>query len=180
MSKEIWKDVIGYEGSYQVSNLGRVKSVSREIFNRGVRQKIKERILKPCNKGGYLFVTLSQFGKPKTFAVHRLVAITFLPNPENKPQVNHLDENPLNNRLTNLAWATASENCNYGNRNKRVFKIGVVKPRSVSMYSIEGELLHSFSSIAEASIFLGKSPSCISACAGGKRKKAHGYIWKYT
>lgn len=181
MSKEIWKDISGYEGMYQVSNFGNVKSLTREIMNRGVKQQIKERLLRQNNKGGYLFVVLSKEGKTKSFAVHRLVAEEFIQNPENKPQVSHLDENPLNNNVLNLAWATAEENCNYGKRNERVFKAGVVKPSKVSMYSKDGHFIKRFDSLCEAGRYIGKGKhhSAISACARGKRKTAYGFIWKY-
>lgn len=181
MNKEIWKDISGYEEMYQVSNLGNVKSLTREITNRNAKQQIKERLLKQNDKGGYLFVVLSKGGKIKSFAVHRLVAEAFIPNPENKLQVSHLDENPLNNNALNLAWATAKENCNYGKRNERVFKAGVVRPSKVSMYSKDGVFIKKFNSLCEAGLYIGKGKnhSAISACARGKRKTAYGFIWKY-
>lgn len=177
-NKEVWIDISGYEGMYQVSNLGNVRSVSRKIINRGCVQQIKGRVLKQGNRGGYLYVILSKNGKIKSFSIHQLVAKHFIPNPQNKPQVNHLDENPLNNNYSNLAWVTSKENNNYGNRNKRVFEAGIVKPKRVSMYSKDGQLLRSFSSIKEASAFIGKGHSGIAACARGERKTAYGFIWK--
>ena len=99
--EEIWRDIDGYEGLYQVSNKGRVKSLKYG----------KERILRPGWKtGGYLFVILCKNGNQSKQRIHRLVAQAFIPNPNNKPQVNHLDENKKNNCVDNLEWATAKEN----------------------------------------------------------------------
>ena len=98
---EIWKDIVGYEGDYQESNFGRTKSFKRR----------KVTILKPClQSNGYLHVDLFQNGKSKIKMVHKLVAETFIPNPEGKPEVNHLDGNKLNCHFSNLVWATSSEN----------------------------------------------------------------------
>ena len=108
---EKWKSIQGYEGQYEVSNLGKVKSVRRKVLNGNGYQK--DRLLKPhINKGGYATVALCKDGKPKVFLVHRLVAIAFIPNPEGKPIVDHIDTNPLNNAVDNLRWCTQKENCN--------------------------------------------------------------------
>lgn len=108
---EIWKDVVGYEGLYQVSNLGRVKRIkhtTKKLF-------FSERIVNQyVNMNGYMMAPLSKDGKDKHKAVHRLVAQAFIPNPDNLPFVNHKDENPLNNHVDNLEWCTAKYNSNYG------------------------------------------------------------------
>ena len=105
--KEIWKDVQGYEGQYQVSNLGRVKSLKRKLDNgRSVNEKILNSSGKKKTQYGYLMVALAG----KTFRVNRLVATAFIPNPDNKPVVNHIDGDKENNRADNLEWATISEN----------------------------------------------------------------------
>lgn len=109
--KEEWRDIVGYEGLYKVSNFGNVYSVRSD-----------KRLKHSKNRGGYLFVVLCTDGKQKQFKVHRLVAISFLTNPDNKPQVNHIDEDKTNNRLDNLEWVTAKENTNYGSRNKKAAK----------------------------------------------------------
>lgn len=121
--REIWKDIEGYEGLYQISNLGRVKSLERTIHavNRDFHHS--EIIRKPSEyRGGYLQVPLSKNKVRKMAKIHRLVAEAFIPNPDNKPQVNHIDSNRKNNRLDNLEWVTPKENavhsCVYGARHK--------------------------------------------------------------
>ena len=105
MKKEIWKDVKNYEGLYEVSNLGRVKSLN---YNR----TRKEKILKSGYVCGYCKVVLCKYGKMKHFLVHRLVAEAFIDNSNNKPCIDHIDGNPMNNRVENLRWCTQRENCN--------------------------------------------------------------------
>ena len=105
MEKEIWKDVKNYEGLYEVSNLGRVKSLN---YNR----TRKEKILKSGYVCGYCKVVLWKYGKKKMYTVHRLVAEHFIPNPDNKPCIDHIDGNRSNNRVENLRWCTYKENSN--------------------------------------------------------------------
>lgn len=108
---EVWKAVEGYENLYQVSNLGNVKSLDREVtYSSGVVTLHKGKTLKQDTARGYKRVTLSENGKTKRFQVHRLVAMHFVENPEDKPHVNHLDGNKANNVVDNLEWCTASEN----------------------------------------------------------------------
>jgi len=105
MKNEIWKPVVGYEGLYEVSNLGRVKSLPR---NGTIRQ---ERVLREnVKRSGYVNIVLRKNGKPRTFRLHRLVARAFIQNPENKPQVNHKNGDKRDNRAINLEWTTVSEN----------------------------------------------------------------------
>lgn len=114
---EEWRDIKGYEGKYQVSNLGRVRSL-RDNFNRP-----REKILSlQDDRQGYKYVNLYKNSKPHTIKVHRLVAIHFIENPDNKPCVNHKDENKANNRVENLEWCTVAYNNCYGNRLKKVSK----------------------------------------------------------
>lgn len=121
---EIWKDIPEYEGLYQVSNLGRVKSLERTIIRKnGIKQTIVERIMKPQpNSMGYLRVLLCKNGNSVQFFVHRLVAFAFIPNnnPTEKTLINHKDENPLNNHVDNLEWCNHSYNLNYGTCKERI------------------------------------------------------------
>lgn len=111
--REVWKPVIGFESSYEVSSLGRVKSVMRIIVDRKCVRIFKGKILKPTEHNGkqpYFYVSLSNGGKIRKYLVHRLVAEAFIPNPLCKEQVNHIDGNPQNNSVENLEWCTNSEN----------------------------------------------------------------------
>ena len=108
--KEIWEPIKGYEGLYEVSSLGRVKSLKRKVENNGGLQMRRETILRASGKT-HLGVTLCKNGKTKRLSVHRLVAEAFVPNPEGKPVVDHIDTNPKNNSVDNLRWVTTQENC---------------------------------------------------------------------
>ena len=122
MEEEIWKDIEGYEGSYQVSNLGRVRSLDRIIhylscYGKPSQRLAEGKLIRPgISHDNYMSVALTFNGVSKSFSVHRLVASAFIPNPNNLPQVNHKDENPANNRADNLEWCTAKYNSNYGTR----------------------------------------------------------------
>lgn len=114
--KEIWKDVVGYEGYYQVSNLGRVRSVPRRVArdNNGFTRHVDGRVMKGTDNGhGYLIVSLNREGKRKNHYIHRLVAAAFCENPDVKPHINHLDHNRSNNVCSNLEWCTVRENIGY-------------------------------------------------------------------
>ena len=125
---EEWRDVKGYEGLYQVSNKGRVKSLNR-IDSRG--NKVNEKILRPGKRNNYLFVNLYKNGKRKLYDIHRLVAQAFLPNPDNLPVVNHKDENKLNNNVENLEWCTQAYNVNYSHNNCKSRKIQCVETQQI-------------------------------------------------
>ena len=175
-NNEIWKDTKGYEGLYQVSNMGRVKSLERTVTRKnGRKQIIRERILKPTTAtNGYLRVKLCNgSGKGKGFFVHRLVCEAFHENPKNKPCVNHIDENKVNNTASNLEWCTYSENNKHGTRTARTCK-------SVGQYTPNGELVKIWQSTHEVERQLGFANGKISEAARGKLKTAYGYVWKYV
>ena len=183
---EIWKDIENYEGFYQVSNLGRVKSVERDKFlpNGTFHSHLKEKILAPgLNNKGYSYVNLFKNGKRKSMLVHRLVATAFIPNPKNKPMVNHKDENPQNNCVDNLEWCDASYNINYGTRNirmiqnRRNYKLGN-NPSAKAAFCVE--LNKTFDCAKRAGEELGICVSSISRVCKGKLKTAGGFHWKYA
>lgn len=160
---EIWKDVKGYEGLYKVSNKGNIKSF----------YKSKTRILKPSkDKDGYLRIDLYKDGKSKTFQLHRLIAIEFIPNPENKPEVNHINEDKTKNNIENLEWATHRENINHGTRTQKCSK-------EVYQYDIEGNLIKKWTSTAECGRN-GFTQGIVAACCRGELKAHKNYIWKYA
>ena len=174
MTEEVWRDIEGYEGRYQVSSMGRVKSLGRkDRFGR----VIKERILEPAvTHNGYLRVGLHVDGKRKMLRVHRLVCEAFHENPDNKSEVNHVNEDKTDNRACNLEWSTRTENCNHGSRNERVAK-ALSKP--IGQFSLDGKLIKVWQSACEARRQTGFDQGYVGAVARGKFKQAYGYIWKY-
>lgn len=171
--KEIWKDIPQFEGLYQVSNLGRVKSFRQSTKYR----KAKEFILKTSlANNGYCQVTLYNLSYKKKFLVHRLVAEAFIPNPDNLPQINHIDENPSNNRADNLEWCTAKYNNLYGSARIRSVD---TKSIPVEQYTLEGKPIAIYRSAKIASELLGISYKAIRHAAhSGKR--CDKYLWKYS
>ena len=173
---EIWKPIKGYEGLYEVSNLGRIKSLKRLVKKWDGYRIVPEKILTPrANNRGYLRITLCKDGITKTFSPHRLVAEAFLDNPDNLPCVNHKDENPLNNVASNLEWCTYSYNNSYGNRNNR---IALSKSKPVLQYTLDGEFVREWASTMECGRN-GFQQSSVAACCRGERNKHKNYIWKY-
>ena len=169
---EVWKDISGYEGMYQVSDLGRVQSLDRISHN---GKRYKGRVLKPVPDGaGYLQVFLRKDAKTRRFYIHRLVAGAFIENPTNKPQVNHLDETEKwNNRVDNLAWATPKENANWGTRNERSNK-----KRSKPVLCIE--LGREFESLGSATKAFKRGGTNIWKAINDPNKTACGYHWRYA
>ena len=164
--EEIWKDIKGYEGLYQVSNLGRIKSLTR-------KNVLKERIIKGgIQKNGYRFVLLYKDKKVRIFKVHRLVAEAFIPNPNEYKEINHIDENKQNNNAENLEWCTRSYNCSYGSFNKN-------KVRKVLQYDEYWNFIKEWDSITEAHKVLKISHSSIVENCKNRRNSAGGYIWEY-
>lgn len=163
---EVWKDVPGYEGKYQISDHGRVKSLPRRK-GRGVGYAVEEHILRhSVNNRGYCNIVLCKDGKTRTFALHRLVAENFVANPSNLPEVDHKDRNQENNHASNLRWVTRSEN-NYNREN------------GIPVICVETGRV--FSSSIEAERELGLCASGITACCRNRphHKTCGGYHWKY-
>ena len=167
MTEEIWCPIKGFEGLYEVSDQGRVRSLK---FG-------KERILKPIRMSkGYLFVNLCKNGEMKKCLVHRLVAQTFIPNPDNLPQVNHKDEDKENNSVQNLEWCDQKYNINYGIRNQMV-SMKLSKP--VLQFTKDGEFVREWKSATDVQRTLGYFQNHISNCCNGKCKSSNGFIWKF-
>lgn len=170
MKQEIWEDIKEYEGLYQVSNFGRVKS--------------KRKILKPRDCKGYYIVGLCKNGKRKNFRINRLVAQAFIPNPNNYPCVNHINGIKTDNKVENLEW------CTYSYNEKEAFRLGLKKPtycgrcydyhptnHKVIQLDLENRIIKIWNSIQQAQDVL--KISNISAVCRKKQKTAGGYIWKY-
>ena len=155
------KDVVGYEGLYQVTSCGKVWSYKNERF------------LKPRKNNDYLRVTLCKDGEMKDYYIHRLVAEAYIPNPDNLPEVNHKDENKLNNCVNNLEWCSKDYNRNYGTRTERS-----ALARSIPVYCLE--LNKVFSGISQAARELGLNPSHICECCKGKLKTTGGLHFRYA
>ena len=177
---ELWKDVKDYEGLYQVSTLGRVRSLDKYIDakNRNVDKVLRRgKILKPAyNKCGYLRVSLYKNGKRTSFYVHRLVAKAFIPNPDNLPLVNHKDEVKDNNYPYNLEWCTDEYNQHYGTAIKRRAE---KHSKKVYQYDLKGNLIKEWSNAYEVGRN-GFTRSHVAKCCLGKQKTHKGFIWSYT
>ena len=190
MGVEIWRTPIvngePYEG-FEVSNLGRIKSLN-------YRNTGKAELLNPGDNGyGYLQVALSKNKKTKWCKVHRIVAETFLPNPENKPQVNHKDEDKTNNFVflnedgsvdkekSNLEWKSPKDNCNHGTRNERIAKANTngIRSKKVLQLSLSGELIREWESTMECGRN-GFSQSAVCLCCNGKKPQYKGFKWCYA
>ena len=175
--EEIWKDVKGYEGQYKVSNLGNVKSLKYLHHN-------KEALLKGgIKKTGYRQVILSKNYKNKYVNVHRLVAEAFIPNPNNYKEINHIDENKLNNNVSNLEWCTQKEN------QEHAYRIGLQKPisteknkysKKIKQYDLDNNYLKTYNAVREAARINNINPRDITKCCQMKRKQVGGYIWRYA
>lgn len=180
--EEIWKDIDGYAGLYQISNFGNLKSIKNG----------NNKLIKLQKYQRYYRNNLWKNGAYQTFSIHRLVAKAFIPNPNNYPVVNHIDGNKLNNNVNNLEWCTQSHNCKESHRlglqipgiNSHKFPKGMIpyNVKKISQYDLDGNFIKTWDTIKSAAISLnnGKYTSSISLCLSGKSKTAFGFIWRYA
>ena len=190
-NNELWRDikfvnngkVYDYTGIYQISSKGRVKQLA---YTDAKGNKRKEKIMKnKKDKHGYLFIALTKNYKRNYFSIHRLVALCFIPNPNNLPQVNHIDENKLNNTIGNLEWCTSKYNINYGNHNERVVTTKKAKRLyktknvciPIPVYCITNDTV--YESATKAAIQLNLDSSQITKCCRFKINSTKGYQFKY-
>lgn len=194
MTIEEWKPVIGYEASYRVSNLGKVKSIDRTINVNGIYRFVKGRVLKTqLSKTGYEKVVLHSKNKAETLLVHRLVALAFIPNHNQSFEIDHIDGVKTNNKLENLEWVSRSVNIkrafNNGlkgvgaNQRNFIKELGKSSNKELVQLSIDGNYIKTWHSLTEASKSLNINPSSISMVCNQSglhtRYKAGGYKWKY-
>ena len=173
--EEVWKDIEGYGGLYQVSNLGNVRSTNWRRL--GV---VKNIYLKPHNRG-YLQVELTNGEKKKTYLVHQLVAKAFLLNPDNLSCVNHIDENKQNNNICNLEWCDQSYNTRYSiSKHPNKKRRNSLSSKKILQISKDGHIEREWTCSREIELVAGMSNWSISQCCRGKRKTAYGYIWRYA
>lgn len=197
MEDEIWKDVVEWEGFYQVSNFGRVRTVPRVCIGKDGREMTVRSVIKKTyiGKRGYYAVNLQANGRHKVAYIHRLIMDAFVPNTENKPCIDHIDGNKLNNSIDNLRYATYKENINNPNTagknwrqeireqsikkilTKRIERGQKFAPMTVYAYFPNGRLFRSFYSMGEAGRFIGREPKIIQQALERKDKIVGGYIW---
>ena len=164
--EEIWKDVVGYEGLYKVSNTGKIYSIKND------------RILKQQIVRGYCKATLCRDGKQKQIGVHRVVAMAFIPNPNNLPQVNHIDENQLNNHVENLEWCDCKYNINFGTAIQRR-RENYPTRREIDQYDKHGNLMRTWFGLGDIQIKTGYNAGAICECCNGKRDYYKNSVWRY-
>lgn len=196
--EEFWKPIKGYEGYYEISNLGRVKSLERVVPKRHGKRKIGGRILpQRIDKSGYYTVILCKHSISKYKLVHRLIAEAFIPNPENKPFIDHINTIRTDNRIENLRWVSAKENSNNiltkDNVNSATHTKEIIRkkletlrrnkrvnaPRKVVQYTLDGEYIATYDSYKEAYRKTGVRANSISEYCRGSRLKAGNYVWRH-
>lgn len=183
-SSAIWESIKGYEGYYEASPVGHIRSLKRFIIKKnGIKQIVKGRILTPFPKRGYLCASLTN-GKVKHILIHRLIAETFIPNPLNKPCVNHIDGNKQNNGIDNLEWCTYSENTIHSyiilkRKASQAFlgRTGSMHPRSRKIICINNSKI--YCSLNDAARDLNLLHSKISLVCSGIRPHTKGYVFEY-
>ena len=178
-TKEIWKPIPNYEGYYEASSLGRIRSVDRVVKNGNWTKPVRGRVLKVCVNDGYIYCSLSKDGKVKQQKVHRLVAITFIPNPDNLPYINHKNEDKGDNRVENLEWCTKWHNEHYGTFQEKA-KSGVrrVNGRPVVQYDVNGNVIREYECIVDVRKY-GFSDDSVGDCCRDELTRHRGYIFRY-
>lgn len=176
---ENWKDIKGFEDYFQVSDLGRIKSKDRYVrVCGGGKRLVKSKILAPVKcKNGYLEAQISLNGKRHIFLLHRLVAMHFIENPNNLPEVNHKNENIEDCRVENLEWCTSKYNANYGTRNERCAE---KQRKVVNQLDQDGSFIKQWVGISNVEKELGIPAECIIRCCKGIYKTSGGYKWEYA
>lgn len=172
--QEIWVDIKGYEGLYQISNKGRVKAPAKKSGFLRRKEKILSGFVKDND---YLCIDLHKDNKCKKFYIHRLVALHFLDNPENYPCINHKDYNKKNNCVENLEWCSYKYNNDYSNCNA---KSAILKRIKIIQFDKKLNFIKFWNSATDAAKTLNISNSSITACCRNRVKSAYGYIWKYA
>lgn len=189
MTEEIWKDIPGWEGFYRVSDHGNVKSIPRTLETVKVKSGIvmahfKGRFMaQKKNEHGYMAVYLTKGNKTKGYLVHRLVLMAFVPNPENKPYVDHIDNNPSNNNLSNLRWCTPLENvrhCINQGRQKYFSGLDNVRSKPIAQYDLSGNLICTYESACQAAEKTNFVRTNINKVCRGERRTAHGFKWEFA
>lgn len=171
MKEEIWKDVAGYEGMYMVSNKGRIKSFKRRVPI--IMSNLKA-------KRGYACILITKNKKRKRYFIHRLVGIAFIPNPQNKPEINHKNRIKTDNSIENLEWVTGIENMEHYYGYRVVNRVKKWKKRTISViqYDMHDNKICEFESVKSASLQTGINKKRIYNCISGEKKSACGYKWK--
>lgn len=180
--EEVWKDIAGYEGLYQVSNLGNVKSLNWKRC--GYAKNLTPKLLNSKR----FCVQLSKNGKTKYYLIHQLVAIAFIPNPNKYNEINHIDENPLNNAVSNLEWCDHLHNVhcffenhpNHCKTRQETPKYGKRLNKPVLQLTLSGDAICVWENSREIAVKTGMSDWSISQCCRGKQKTAYGYRWQYA
>lgn len=176
--EEQWKDIEGYEGRYQISSFGRVKSLPTLKRNGNGYYYTKEKIRRSKSTfDGYRAITLVKNGIFRTYTIHRLVAKAFVENPNNYNEINHIDEIKTNNRVDNLEWCTHAYNLEYGSR-KEITRQKTMKP--VLQFDRENKFIRKWNSGSDAARNLNIQQSSISNCCCHNRKTAGNYIWEFA
>lgn len=175
---EIWRPILNYEGYYEVSSFGRVRSVDRIVQNGKWTKPVRGRILKLNNNDGYMYCCLCKDGKTKQHKVHRLVAQAFIPNPDNLPYINHKNEDKGDNRVENLEWCTKWYNEHYGNFSQKISSIKREKARNIVQYDLYGNFVRKYSCLTEVEEY-GFSGDVAGDCCRGKTITHNGFVFRF-